>query len=276
MKNILVAIDFSKGSLQAYKYAVKLAQKANAELTIVWVDNQVVQQSLYTPPVNDVRNEAKNRLEDLIKKQRGKLKGKIKYKLRKGKVHQEVQAVAKAIKADMIVAGTHGGSGYEKLWIGSNAYRIVIHAPCPVITVKYDAEARAGINRIVMPVDSSSETLQKLVLTAKIAKLFKAEVHVLALLEDKLKALRMKAESNARLAIKYLAENNIDHVYSSMDSDNATETIIDYTLNVHANLISIMTEQNASGTNALLGPNARLIVNQSPIPVLSSQPSQNH
>lgn len=272
MKNILVAIDFSKGSLQAFKYAVKLAQKSNADLTIVWVDNQVVQNSLYTPPVNDVRSEAKKRIEAIIKKQRGKIKEHIKYKLRKGKVHQEVETVAKAIQADLVVAGTHGGSGYEKLWIGSNAYRIVIHAPCPVITVRFDASINLGISRLVMPVDSSLDTLHKLEVTATMAKLFKAEVHVLALLEDKLKSMRMKAESHGRQAVKFFTENGIDSVYSSMDTDNATETIINYTSNVGGNLISIMTEQNATGTNALLGPNARLIVNQSSIPVLCSKP----
>ena len=46
--------------------------------------------------------------------------------------------------------------------IGSNAYRIVTHSPCPVITLRQQFPVKNSISKIVIPIDSSSETLQKL------------------------------------------------------------------------------------------------------------------
>ncbi|MDO9510174.1 MAG: universal stress protein [Bacteroidales bacterium] len=273
MKNIVMAIDFSKGSLHALKYAVSLAVKSGADLTLVWVDNQVVQQSVISLPSQDLRMEAKTRLTELTVKYASKLGKRIHFKQRKGKVFQEISTVARSINADLIIAGTYGGSGFEKLWIGSNAYRIITHASCPVITVRFEAGANPGLSRIIMPIDNSLETLQKLPLTAEIAANFNAEVHIVNIYQESdLKSVKMKADSYSRKAMQFLQQKEISLVYTSLETDNITETIIDYTLNVGGNLISVMTEQNLTGSSGLLGPNARLLVNQSPVPVLSVVP----
>ena len=62
--------------------------------------------------------------------------GEFNYKIRKGKVHVEIANQAKYSDAMLVIAGTHGVTGFEEFWIGSNAYRIVTYAPCPVITVR--------------------------------------------------------------------------------------------------------------------------------------------
>lgn len=273
MKTLVMAIDFSKGSLHALKYAVNLASKSGSDLFLVWVDNQVIQQAIFPGPVTDVRADAKAKMEDLVKKYTTRLKNRIQYKMRKGKVYQEISSVARSVNADLIIAGTYGGSGYEKMWIGSNAYRIITHAPCPVVTVRFETTASPGLSRIIMPIDNSLETLQKLSLTAEIAATYKAEVHIMNIhQESDLKSLKMKAESYGRKAMQFLQQRGINLVYTSVETDNFTDTIIDYTLNVGGDMISVMTEQNLTGSSGLLGPNARLIVNQSPVPVLSVVP----
>jgi nucleotide-binding universal stress UspA family protein len=274
MKNIVVAVDFSKGSMHALRYALYIAGRAQSDLTLVWVDNQQTQTGLAAIPVNDMRSEAKTRLDEIIRKHKKKFKGKITYKLRKGKVFSEIRNTALALGANLIIAGTHGGSGYEKYWIGSNAYRIVTHAPCPVVSVKFITATKPLISRIVMPIDNSAETLQKIAITADLAALFKAEVHVLTLLTDKLRSLRLRTEANGYQAMKQLTAKGVNTVFSSLETTSITEALIDYTVNINADLISIMTEQEATGTGALLGPNARLVINQSPVPVLSSHPNQ--
>ena len=276
MKNIVVAVDFSKGSLQALKYALNLAAKSKSDLTMVWIDNQIIQQGIVSQPAPDLRSEAKNLMDELVAKYRKKLKGKLSYKLRKGKVYNEIHNTALSTGAELIICGTHGGSGFEKYWIGSNAYRIVTHAPCPVITVKYQSSSLGLPSRIILPVDNSTETLQKLAITGEIAATAGAEIHVLAMLTDKLRSLRMRTEANARQAIKFLSEKGIETVFSAIETQNLTDTLIDYTINIKGELISIMTEQEATGTGALLGPNARLVINQSPVPVLSSHSKESH
>jgi nucleotide-binding universal stress UspA family protein len=48
----------------------------------------------------------------------------------------EILRVAQAVKADLIVLGTHGRTGLGRLLMGSVAEQVVRRAPCPVVTVK--------------------------------------------------------------------------------------------------------------------------------------------
>lgn len=183
MKEIIVAIDFSKGSLHALDYAIAFANTVKSNIMMVWVDNNLNQDFAFTSEVNEFREEASRNMEEILKAKKGRLKhGKLSYKLRKGKVYQEIANQAKYNDASLIIAGTHGVTGYEEFWIGSNAYRIVSYAPCPVITVRYDYQITGnGIKSIVLPIDSTLDTRQKVPFTVELAKLFGADIHILAL-----------------------------------------------------------------------------------------------
>ncbi|MGC8864618.1 MAG: universal stress protein [Bacteroidales bacterium] len=270
MKKILVAIDFSKGSRKALKYALWFSKVSKAELVMVWVDNQTIQEGLFTSPSSALRQEARSMLEALVKKYVSPKRPPISFKIRRGKVYSEMSSLARTLEADLIICGTHGGSGFEKQWIGSNAYRIVTHAPCPVITVRYTPNQKDSLNRILLPIDNSNETLQKLSITAELAKLFGSEVQVVQLITDSLQSLKLRTEAHAREALKYMENQGIPTSFYSYSTDNITDTLLDHATNVGVDLISIMTEQESYGTGALLGPNARLIINLSPVPVLSS------
>ena len=53
-----------------------------------------------------------------------------------GAAHEQIARIAKTKRADLVVMGTHGRSGFAKLFLGSVAGRVVTAAPCPVLTVK--------------------------------------------------------------------------------------------------------------------------------------------
>ena len=131
MKQIIVAIDFSKTSINALAFGIHLANKAKADVQMVWVDNTTSDEVVFEGAHED-RNEKVAMLKELQDKYAKNLKnGKLDYKTRKGKVYIEIAQQAKSVNADLIIAGTHGISGFEEFWIGSNAYRIVTNAPCP-------------------------------------------------------------------------------------------------------------------------------------------------
>ncbi len=137
MKNILVAIDFSKNAEHALQYAIMYAEKLDASLYLVWVDNSISEEGVLDTIEKDLRREKKEYLSNIIKEYSEVYpKIKIETLLRKGRVYQEIAKAASHVKADLIFTGTHGVSGYEQHWIGSNTYRIVTHAPCPVATIR--------------------------------------------------------------------------------------------------------------------------------------------
>jgi len=79
---------------------------------------------------------------------------------------------------DMIVMGTHGASGIRELPIGSTAQSVIRNSELPVLAVKEFAPP-LDIKNIVFASDFSSETLASFKETVKIAKKFRARIHLL-------------------------------------------------------------------------------------------------
>lgn len=269
MKQIIVAIDFSKTSLNALAYGINIAGKAGADVQMVWVDNTTSEEVVFEGFANEERNENVALLKELQEKYAKTLKGgRLDFKTRKGKVYIELAQQAKSTGADLIIAGTHGVSGFEEYWIGSNAYRIVTSVPCPVITLRYDFHV-GDIKKIVIPIDSSQETRQKIPVAAQIAQLFDSEIHILSLYSTPLKSVQKRIDNYAQQVAEYLEERKIRYIPVTKESDNITRTTIDYSEEIGADLIAIMTEQETTTANIFLGPYAQQIINNSPRPVLS-------
>ena len=270
MKNILVAIDFSKCSIHALEYAIILANRIKADITLVWVDNTQIDESVYLRSLESGRKEIVSNFEELIEKYSPSLeKGEMNYKIRKGKVHIEVANQAKYSDAMLVIAGTHGVTGFEEFWIGSNAYRIVTYAPCPVITIRTGFEFKPEIKNIVLPIDSTLETRQKVPFAAKIAAYFGAEIHIVSLYSTSIKAVRYKVDNYSKQVQKYLDEENVKNRMAELDAENITKSTIQYATDNDADVIAIMTEQETTTANLFLGAYAQQMVNHSPVPVLS-------
>lgn len=270
MKRIVVAVDFSSGSIHALKYAINIANLVKCDILMVWVDKTANPESIYSTAADNYRGEVIKRFNDLVEKFQPTLTGgTLAYKLRKGKIYNEIVSYAKTKKADLIVTGSHGVSGFEEYWIGSNANRIVAHADCPVITVRNGFQIKDKDYKIVVPVDNSNHTLIKIPFTAKMAKIFDADVYIAVIYTTNLKTMHQRIENYVDKATKFLEKEKIRYKIEHFQTQNTTKTTIDFAKSVDADLIAIMTEQDDRKEIGLLGPNAQQIVNHSPIPVLS-------
>jgi nucleotide-binding universal stress UspA family protein len=246
-----------------------------SDIHLVWVDKVNVQESVYPDTSNESRNEAKKRFEELIHQYKSKLDPAltIDYKLKKGKIYREVDNLAKSTNADLIVTGAHGISGFEEFWIGSNAYKIVTFTSTPVITVRHDFDISNCIDRILVLMDGSNETIQKIPYAVKLAKLFNAEIHLLTTHNNHLKSIQRIAEKFTQMAVEYLKKSEVKFVEDSFVSNDLTKSVINYAVNIKADLITIMTEQETP-VNIHMGARAQQVINQSPIPVLSITPEE--
>ncbi len=270
MGKIIAAIDFSDCSINALKHALSIAEVCKCELILVWVGKPASQREKYENQKDDPVENIKERFEKLIEKFAPQYPGvKITFKLRKGKVYKEIAAEAKTSRAMLVVAGTHGASGFDEFWIGSNANRIVSACECPVITIRAGINIRRPLHRIVFPVDSTLDTRQKATFTGHLAKLHDAEVHILRLYSSKVKPIRQNVDFYASQVARYFEQEGIKFLTESMEVTNLADSMIDYAKEVDANLISIMTDQETTTSNLWMGPYAQQVVNHSPYPVLS-------
>ena len=277
MKTILVAIDFSKNATHALSYALLYANKLGTNIHLIWVDNTSSDESVTDTIEGDLRREKKAYMNKIIEEYQPLLKqGKIEMIFRKGRIYQEITKAAYEIKAEMIFAGTHGVSGYEQYWIGSNAYRIVTQAPCPVVTIRNDFKFKKTLKKILLPLDSSLETKQKLPFASDLAKSFGAVIHLLEVYNTPIKIIRKRIDHFGQEAKKCLVDENVDFVLDKIEADNVAASILEYSNSKNIDLIMMMTDQGTTTANKYLGPYAQQLINNATIPVLSLRAKEYH
>jgi nucleotide-binding universal stress UspA family protein len=146
----------------------------------------------------------------------------------------------------------------------------VTHAPCPVITIRYDFPFKKdAIKKIILPIDSSQETKEKLPITLEIARSYKAEMHILAMYSTSVKAIQRRVDNHANQVKEILKKEGIKCIMASVEADSLTNATLNYAQANDADLIAIMTEQETTTANIFLGPFAQQLINHSAIPILS-------
>jgi len=174
----------------------------------------------------------------------------------------------------MIVLGTHGVSGFEEYFLGSNAFRVVLKAPCPVITIRHGFAA-GELKRIVLPLDITNHSRRKVPLITDIAMAFESEIHVLGVHETDGKEVMTRISQYVDQVYDLLVDKGVKAVKDIRQGGNITNMTIDYAKDIDADLISIMTEQTERPENIWLGPYPQQMVNHSPIPVISIHPNSS-
>jgi len=273
MKNIIVAMDFSTGALNALDYAIKIANTLQANILLVWVDSCNTKESIIELGKNEIRRDAKLELQRIKEEKSHALTGgSIKIKMRKGKVYQELALQAKAVEAELIVVGTHGISGFEEFWIGSNAFKIITYASCPVVSVRVDYDIDRPIKTIVLPIDNSMDSTKKVPMAAKLAKSFNSEIHLLSIYTTNLSSLKKKVDRSMMEAEKYLTKEKLTYFVEKKQSRNLPVTVIEYANKVDADMVVIMTDQEKANLSILVGDYSQKIINLSAMPILSVKP----
>jgi nucleotide-binding universal stress UspA family protein len=126
--------------------------------------------------------------------------------------------------------------------------------------------------KIVMPLDITKETREKVPFVAEIAKAFNSEVHIVKITSSTNEGIHNKLKIYASQAKRFFDEHGVKYQSTLIVGDDITESTIEYAETVNADLIAIMTEQTTTLKNFLLGSYAYQMLNTSPIPVLSITP----
>jgi nucleotide-binding universal stress UspA family protein len=134
IKKILYPTDFSTYSNQAYFHAIALAEKHNASLTVLFVYNP----DITTTPGSQGDEAADRRYWQGQLEQIRPVDTRIPvtHVLLQGDPASEIVRYGRDAAVDLIVMGTHGRTGVERLLMGSVAERVLRDAPCSVLVVK--------------------------------------------------------------------------------------------------------------------------------------------
>ena len=144
-QRILVAVDGSDISMQAFNEAVNLSKSLKAKLRIVHVVDEY-RVNYVGADINYVQLEASinkygqnilDNMEALALQSKVVVDSQlVGIKAHSGRTPEKIIAVAKTWPADLIVVGAHGRSGFHHLLLGSVAEGVIRIAPMPVLLIR--------------------------------------------------------------------------------------------------------------------------------------------
>lgn len=266
MNEILVAVDFNDTSINAYNHAVGLAEKMNASLLLAWVGNKVGIKNVNAKNFNDAKTIAEKKFQQLIEEDKNKID--IEYKLLKGNMHSAISKLSIEMKVDMIILGIKGKSGVSRFFMGDNTSEIIKKSECPVITISDKRKSSQGLEKIVMPIDDSINTRQKVPIVTKIAKAFGAKVYILGVYTSNVASLKMRVDNYLKQVAKHFKTKKIDYEVKTVKSASMIKPTLNYSEEIEANLLAVMHNEEGSTSELFLGTQAQQLINQSHIPVV--------
>ena len=193
IKRILCPIDYSEFSRHALEHAIAIAQWYGASATALFVLPQVASlipagdPGLYPPIVfaADDLNQFKAHLDAFVAETRSPVP--VDTVVVEGSVTKEITRLARELPADLLVMGTHGRSGFDRLLLGSVTEKMLRTAPCPVLTVPNRV---AGVparpiqfGRILCAVDFSPSSFRALAFAESLAGEVGAYLRILHVVE---------------------------------------------------------------------------------------------
>jgi nucleotide-binding universal stress UspA family protein len=157
-RRILVPIDGSAPSLLGLKQAIGLAKDQRARLRILNVVDVLSIMSMLTEPaaaadltniLDSLREEGRKALDKaaVLAAKSGVKAQTVQVESGAGAVSDAILADARRSRADVIVMGTHGRRGLNRLLLGSDAERVLREAPVPVLLTRGGAATRAVARR---------------------------------------------------------------------------------------------------------------------------------
>lgn len=265
MNRVVVGFDFSSGSAYAVDLAIDIANRWHSDIRLVYVKEK-------NEDEGPIRSEIERRIDGVAHLLQGI---KLEYVLRQGNPADELTSQAVEDDAALLIVGTHGMSGLKRNVLGRNSYKTIELSPVPVLIVREDFNFNKALETIVVPIDNSDDTRQKIGMAATFARTFGSSIHLLGLNTSQSEDIRRIVRNYINMVERYLVKQNVPFVTKYVDGvKNVTQSTLDYANAVHADMIAIMTEQESTLTSLILGNYAQQMINQSTIPVLTIHPKQ--
>ena len=277
---ILVPVDFSETSYRAIKHGAFIAQFLKGEVILTHIIRTSIYLDMILPvlhmeDLSGVTKLVQEKLEGFADEIRKEYGIKVSTIVSTGKVSSEVVNLAKESDAGIIVMGTQGYSAAEEFLLGSNAYRVISKSKIPVMTVRKNTD-KLGYQNIVLPIDSSEHSRQKVNTTIEFAEKFSAKLHVIGVLGNDEKSY----EPNMHTIVSQIAElakaKDVSVDTKVCYANNRAHQTLKFAKTVHADLIVTMTDQNAEVSSLLLGTYAHQLINLSKAPVITFPPESHN
>ncbi len=260
---IIVTWDFTALSENAYHHALLLAEKRKLSIQLLHIVSKK----------KDVENQLLKLKEkaESFQKEFGVETEAI---VQEGSIFKTINKVSESLNAKMVVMGTHGIKGMQKV-TGSWALKVIVNSTIPFIVVQ-EKPKRASYAKALVVVDYKKENKQKMKWVQFLHKLFETSFCMLKPATKDALFLKQILK-NDNFASKFMDTRSIiyDKKVSEGEKDFAIE-IIEEAKRIEADLILVMTTKNIGFTDYALGAHEQYVIaNYENIPVMCVNPDPN-
>lgn len=307
IRRILCPIDFSEQSRHALDCAVAMSRWYGSHVTVLhayarWPPEEALPPSrlegaLYAPSadVQFDREGMRRRMQAFVEESVGDLNGDVVLQ-EAGDVHREILAQAASTAADLIVIGSHGRSGFERLLLGSITEKILRKATCPVMVVPpraadIDPKAPVRFKRILCPIDFSPGSVAALSYAVSLAEEADARLMLVHTIEIPpelyptadarrvdVDAMRAAAEAEKLRALRALIPAGVEDyctVETGVTEGRASREIVRLATERRADLIVMGVQGRGAVDLLMFGSNTHEVVRAAPCPVLTIRQERN-
>ncbi|NOU18270.1 MAG: universal stress protein [Bacteroidales bacterium] len=262
---LLIPWDFTPVAENALKYAVKIGSLATASqvelIHVVEAGGLFAKGRLSEKETTEKLKIDYNR----IKEQYGI---EVKTAVMEGNIFHTISDYAAEVNADLVIMGTHGIKGVQKL-TGSWALKVIAGSSVPFLVVQDEPKEKRVFEHVVMPLDFSFDEKEKLTWAIKVSIQYKSQIHII-LPNAFDSGVQKKVNYNLAFAKKHLESYNIPYeIHSAGKGSKFQEEIVKLALDIEADLILIMTSGSLDFTDYVFGAQEQYVIaNESKIPVM--------
>jgi nucleotide-binding universal stress UspA family protein len=271
MKRILIPTDFSKYADEAIEVGAEIAKKNDCEIILLHMlelpgqMNDAITGATSIPEVMLFKRKAEETLKNI--KNRPYLAGiKITEVVRLDTAYHGINNYVKQNNLDLIVMGSHGASGLNEIFIGSNTEKVARQSEIPVLVIKNKIN-NFKIKNIIFASDFSKETKKPFQKMIDFAKLFGSTLNLVMICTPN----SFKSTSSARKIITdYVADFDMpEYTFETYNESNIEKGIINYSNEKDADIIGFCTHGRTALNHFFAGSISEDLVNHANKPVLT-------
>lgn len=278
IKKILVPVDFSEAANNALEVAVAMATRHKAEIHLL----HVVQAGIFIDPTGMhglvpgiEQTFLKDAKENIKKHKTAILKSHplvVNTYVETGNIATGISKYVHIHKADIVVMGTHGASGWSEYFLGSNAMTTIKECACPVLTIPPSFKKRT-FDSILYPIRNVAGVMGKYDYVKPIIEKNDAVIYLLGLahVDEEYEAGLL---GNQLKAVREAIQHNNKYIdYETHQCDNIAAKVLEVAHRRKDDIMIINATLDKAWYKFFSGSYTQQIVNHSKIPVLSVKPS---
>lgn len=271
MKRILVPTDFSKHAEYALKVAAQIARANNSEIILLHMlelphqSSDALGMGSDIPEIMFFKNRAIGKLEELMEVDY--LNGlNVSEIIQFEKAFEGILSASKKNNVDFIIMGSHGASGFQEMFIGSNTEKVVRSSEVPVLVIKNETPQFKADN-FVFASDFSEEIKKPFRKIKEFADLFNSHLKLVMInTPNSFKTTHIAEQIMSDFVNDFSLSNYSTHIYND---SNVEKGILNFSNTVKADLIGMCTHGRTGFAHFFNGSISEDLVNHAVRPVIT-------